>query len=252
MLAKRIVPCLDVRNGRTVKGTRFLHLRDAGDPAALAARYCKEGADEIVMLDVAATLEERLAASRTVREVAEAVDVPLTIGGGVRSIDDFERLLKAGADKVAVNSAAVQEPELVTRAANAYGTQCVVVAIDAQHLDSGGWAVKTRSATTTTPLDAVEWARRAVEFGAGEILLTSIDADGTKSGFDIELTKAVTSAVNIPVIASGGAAGPDSFADVLLLGGADAALAASVFHYAELSIADLKRQLEERGVKVRR
>lgn len=251
MLAKRIVPCLDVRGGRTVKGTRFVDLKDAGDPAELAERYCAEGADEIAMLDVSATLQERLAATRTVRSVAEVVDIPLTVGGGVRSLEDIESLLKAGADKVAINSAAVQHPELIGEAALAFGSQCVVVAIDAQR-HKRSWRVKTRSATAATALDAVDWAVAAAQRGAGEILLTSIDADGTKSGFDVELTKAVTSAVNVPVIASGGASSIDSFADVLVRGGADAALAASVFHYGELSIGELKDGLARYGIEVRR
>jgi len=250
VLAKRIIPCLDFCAGRTVKGARFVDLRDAGDPADLAERYACEGADEIAMLDISATKDERSTSLETVRAVARHIDVPLTVGGGVSTLDDMERLFDAGADKIAINTAAVQAPEFITAAARAYGSQCIVVAIDAQRCD-GRWLVKTRSASTATQLDAVEWARAVVALGAGEILLTSIDRDGTKLGYDVELTRSVADAVAIPLIASGGAAGLESFAAVFKEGRADAALAASVFHYDEFSIGEVKRYLHQQGIEVR-
>jgi cyclase len=250
MLAKRIVACLDVRDGRTVKGTRFQSLRDAGSPEELARAYCAQGVDEIVVLDVSATLEGRSATAAVVRAIARNADVPVTVGGGVASAEDAGALLEAGADKVAINSAAIADPSLIERAAAVYGNQCVVVAIDALR-EGSGWRVRSRSATEATPLDAVEWARRAASLGAGEILLTSIDADGTRAGFDVTLTRAVSDAVDVPVVASGGARDADSFAEVLTGGRADAALGASVFHFGVLSVGDVKARCRERGILVR-
>lgn len=256
MLAKRIIPCLDCKDGRVVKGVRFVELRDAGDPAGLAEAYNREGADELVMLDISASREGRATLMSTVHQVASALFIPLTVGGGVRSLEDGVRLLGAGADKVAVNTAAVETPALVSQLAARLGSQAVVVAIDARRRAlagaAQGWNVLTYGGTRETGLDAVEWAKRAESLGAGEILLTSMDADGTKSGFDCELTAAVSRAVHIPVIASGGAGSPEHFADVFTRGAADAALAASIFHYGEFGLRDLKAFLSAHGVPVRR
>lgn len=251
MLAKRIIACLDVRDGAVVKGVQFQDLATAGDPAALARRYNAEGIDELVILDVTATLENRRALAATIRRVSAELFIPLAVGGGIRAEGDAEAALDAGADKVALNSAAIADPSLVTRLARRYGSQAVVVAIDAKRAE-GGFAVFSRSGSTATGRDAVSWATEAADAGAGEILLTSIDRDGTRSGFDCELTAAVSSAVSIPVIASGGAGTFTHFHDVFTTGRADAALAASVFHFSEHGVSDLKRFLHERGVPVRR
>ena len=250
MLAKRIIACLDVRDGQVVKGINFEGLRSAGDPAALARRYNEEGIDELVILDVTATLEKRRAMANTVRAVAKELFIPLCVGGGIRDADDAAAVVEAGADKVSLNTAALTNPELITRLASQYGSQAVIVAIDAKR-GEGGYAVYARSGTTAASRDAVEWAREAEDRGAGEILLTSIDRDGTKIGFDCEMTAAVSRAVNIPVIASGGAGSFDHFVDVFSSGHADAALAASIFHYAEHSVSGLKRHLHDRGIPVR-
>jgi cyclase len=250
VLSKRLIACLDVRNGCVVKGVNFEGLRDAGDPAALAARYNREGIDEVVVLDVTATLEGRRAFEATIRAVSGELFIPLTVGGGIRTEADAAAALDAGADKVGVNSAALADPSLLTRLAARYGSQAVVVAIDARRLD-GRFQVFARSGSASTGRDAVEWAIEAEACGAGEILLTSIDRDGTRAGFDCDLTAAVSSAVSIPVIASGGAGTFDHFVEVFKAGRADAALAASVFHYAEHAVADLKRYLLGRGVPVR-
>ena len=250
MLAKRIIACLDVRDGQVVKGVKFEGLRSAGDPAALARRYNVEGIDELVILDVTATLEKRLAMARTVRAVAGELFIPLCVGGGIRDAGDAAAVVEAGADKVSLNSAALADPAIITRLARQYGSQAVIVAIDARR-ECSHFAVYSRSGTTAASRDAVEWAREAEQRGAGEILLTSMDRDGTRSGFDCEMTAAVSTAVNIPVIASGGAGGFDDFVDVFTTGRADAALAASIFHYAEHSVSELKAHLRERGIPVR-
>ena len=250
MLSKRLIACLDVRNGCVVKGVNFEELREAGDPAALAARYNREGIDEVVVLDVTATIEGRRAFEETIRAVSEELFIPLTVGGGIRTEADAAAAIDAGADKVGVNSAALADPPLLTRLAARYGSQAVVVAIDAKRMD-GRLRVFARSGRASTERDAVEWAIEAESRGAGEILLTSIDRDGTRSGFDCELTAAVSGAVSIPVIASGGAGTFDHFTEVFKEGRADAALAASVFHFSEHAVADLKRHLSERGVPVR-
>jgi len=251
MLTRRIIPCLDMQGGRVVKGVRFANLRDAGDPVALAAFYSAEGADEVVFLDIAASAEERGTLEEAVRATAEGVSIPLTVGGGVRAVEDVRRLLLAGADKVAVNTAAVRQPDLVTAAAERFGSQCIVVAIDAKRVARGRWEVYTHGGRRPSGVDAVEWARRAAELGAGEILLTSIDRDGTRDGFDLELTRAVAEAVSVPVIASGGAGSVAHIYQVLTAGGADAALAASVFHDGDLRIGQVKRALAAWGVPVR-
>ena len=250
MLSKRIIACLDVRDGQVVKGIQFQQLRHAGDPGELARRYNVEGIDEVVILDITATLEKRQAMARTIAAVAREIFLPLTVGGGIRSDEDADAAVEAGADKVSLNTAALREPDLITRLAQRYGSQAVIVAIDAKRRDSG-FAVYVRSGTADAAKDAVAWAREAEDRGAGEILLTSMDRDGTRSGFDCEMTAAVSDAVNIPVIASGGAGTFDHFTDVFAHGHADAALAASIFHYAESSVADLKRHLREHGVPVR-
>jgi imidazole glycerol-phosphate synthase subunit HisF len=250
MLAKRIIACLDVRDGQVVKGVRFEELRQAGDPAALASRYNVEGIDELVILDITATLEKRQAMAATVRAVAAEIFIPLAVGGGIRSEADAEAVIEAGADKVSVNTAALIDPGLITRLAARYGSQAVVVAIDAKRA-AEGYAVYVRSGTAAAARDAVEWACQATDRGAGEILLTSMDRDGTRAGFDCDMTAAVSGAVPIPVIASGGAGTFGHFADVFTTGRADAALAASVFHYAEHSVADLKQHLRQRGIAVR-
>jgi imidazole glycerol-phosphate synthase subunit HisF len=250
MLAKRVIACLDVRDGQVVKGVRFEGLRSAGDPAALARRYNVEGIDELVILDVTATLEKRRAMAATVHAVAQELFIPLSVGGGIRDAGDAAAVVEAGADKVSLNTAALSNPSLITTLANQYGSQAVIVAIDAKR-DGDQYAVYARSGTTAVSRDAVEWAREAEDRGAGEILLTSIDRDGTKAGFDCEMTAAVSSAVNIPVIASGGAGSFDDFVDVFTRGRADAALAASIFHYAEHSVAGLKQHLAGHGIPVR-
>lgn len=251
MLAKRIIACLDVRDGRVVKGIHFEDLREAGDPAALAARYNREGIDEIVILDVTATLEARRARAQTIRAVAREIFLPLAVGGGIRSDADAEAALEAGADKVCLNTAALADPALITRLAARYGSQAVVVAIDARR-EEGRFAVYVRSATEAAGRDAVAWAREAADRGAGEILLTSIDRDGTRAGFDCALTAAVARAVDIPVIASGGAGAFEHFAEVFTTGCADAALAASIFHFREAAVVALKEFLAARGIPVRR
>jgi len=250
MLSKRIIACLDVRNGVVVKGVQFEGLRSAGDPAALARRYNVEGIDELVILDVTATIEGRRALADTIGAVAREIFIPLTVGGGIRSEADADAAVEAGADKVSLNTAALETPELLTRLANRYGSQAVIVAIDAKRAN-GGYAVYARSGQAAASRDAVEWAREAESRGAGEILLTSIDRDGTRSGFDCEMTAAVSNAVSIPVIASGGAGGFDDFVDVFTRGAADAALAASIFHYAESAVHDLKVHLRAHGIPVR-
>jgi cyclase len=250
-LAKRLIPCLDVAAGRVVKGTRFADLRDAGDPAELAARYDRGGADELVFLDITATTEGRDAMAEVVSRTADEVFIPLTVGGGVRTEDDVQRLLRAGADKVSLNTAALSEPDLLERCADRFGTQCVVIAIDAKRVD-GHWEAFVEAGGKPTGRDAVEWAAEATaERGAGEILLTSMDRDGTGEGYDLELLKAVADATNVPLIASGGAGTPQHFADALAEGHADAVLAASRFHFEELSIAEVKAFLAERGIPVR-
>jgi len=290
MFAKRIIPCLDCKDGRVVKGVRFVHLRDAGDPGELAEVYNREGADELVMLDISASREGRATLMDTVNRVARKLFIPLTVGGGVRTLEDARRLLRAGSDKVAINTAAVETPELITELAERFGNQAVVVAIDARRIGSAKqktgnakmeigkskegnlrvsnfqspvsgavseeaaattWTVVTYGGTRPTALDAVEWARRVEKLGGGEILLTSMDADGTQAGFDCELTATISRAVRIPVIASGGAGGPEHFAEVFLRGAADAALAASIFHFETHTIRNLKEYLRERGVPVR-
>ena len=250
MLSKRLIACLDVRNGCVVKGVQFEGLRNAGDPAALARRYNEEGIDELVILDVTATLESRRALEDTIRAVSRELFIPLAVGGGIRSLQDAEAAVEAGADKVSVNSAALLDPALITRLAGRYGSQAVVVAIDAKRQD-GAFAVYSRSGSTAAGREAVEWAREAESRGAGEILLTSIDRDGTREGFDCELTAAVSSAVSIPVIASGGAGTFAHFADVFTAGRADAALAASVFHYSEHAVSELKAYLSARDIPMR-
>jgi len=250
VLCKRIIACLDCRNGQVVKGVNFEGLRNAGDPAELANRYNREGIDELVILDVTATLERRRALAETIRAVARELFIPLAVGGGIRTQDDAAAAVDAGADKVSLNTAALSHPELITTLANRYGSQAVLVAIDAK-LEAGRYAVYARSGQTSASRDAVEWAREAGDRGAGEILLTSIDRDGTKSGFDCEMTSAVSQAVSIPVIASGGAGGLADFLEVFTSGAADAALAASIFHYSETGVAALKRYLRDNGIPVR-
>ncbi len=250
MLAKRIIPCLDVDKGRVVKGVRFLNLRDAGDPVEVAKRYEEEGADELVFLDITASAEGREIMIEVVSRVAETVFMPFTVGGGIRSVEDMRRLLEAGADKVSINTAAVKNPGLIGEGAKLFGSQCIVVAIDAKR-KGNSWEVFINGGRTPTGLDAVEWARRVESLGAGEILLTSMDRDGTKEGYDLELCRAVAEAVSIPVIASGGAGKKEHFYEVFEKGKADAALAASLFHFRELSIPELKGFLKERGITVR-
>ncbi|MBQ4293142.1 MAG: imidazole glycerol phosphate synthase subunit HisF [Lachnospiraceae bacterium] len=253
MHTKRIIPCLDVDNGRVVKGVNFVNLKDAGDPASVATAYDREGADEVVFLDITASSDGRDTVTELVRRVAEQVFIPFTVGGGIRSVSDFKKVLREGADKVAVNSAAIERPELIHEAAEKFGSQCVVVAIDAKRrADGSGWNIYKHGGRVDCGLDAVEWAARAERLGAGEILLTSMDRDGTKEGYDIPLTKAITDTVKIPVIASGGAGKEEDFYEALTAGGAEAALAASLFHYKELEIEKLKRYLLDRGIAVRR
>jgi cyclase len=251
MLKRRIIPCLDVTAGRVVKGVRFQDLRDAGDPVEFARRYDAEGADELVFLDITASAEGRDTMIDVVRRTAQEVFIPLTVGGGVRTPDDMYRLLRAGADKVSVNTAAVQDPELIRACAQRFGSQCVVLAIDARRRPEGGWEVYTHGGRKPTGLDVVEWARRGVALGAGEILLTSMDTDGTQNGYDLELLRAMVEAVPVPVIASGGAGTLEHLYEALTVGGAHAVLAASIFHYGRSSIAEAKRYLAARGVPVR-
>jgi len=250
MLVKRIIPCLDVDKGRVVKGTKFLNLRDAGDPVAIAKRYNQEGADELVFLDITASSDARPILLKVVTRTAEAVFIPLTVGGGVRTVEDFRTLLSAGADKVSINTSAVKTPSLINKASKKFGNQCVVVAIDAKRRSKNSWEVFTHGGRKPTGLDVVRWAREAERRGAGEILLTSMDADGTKAGYDLSLTKAVAQAVGIPVIASGGAGTKKHFADAFRTG-ASAALAASLFHFRELEIGKLKKYLSRQKIGVR-
>jgi cyclase len=250
MLAKRIIPCLDVKDGRVVKGINFVNLRDAGDPVEQARIYDREGADELVFLDISATPEGRRTTAEMVRRVADQVFLPLTVGGGIRTVADMRNILLAGADKVSVNSAAVARPELISEGAERFGSQCIVLAIDARRRD-GGWEVYTHGGRVSTEIDAVEWARRGVALGAGEILLTSMDADGTLAGYDIELTLTISHAVNVPIIASGGAGTLEHFATVLTAADADAALAASLFHDKQITVGEVKRYLIERGLPIR-
>lgn len=251
MFTKRIIPCLDVNNGRVVKGVNFVDLKDAGDPVEIAAAYDMSGADELVFLDITASSDARNTVVDLVRKVAEKVFIPFTVGGGIRTVDDFKTLLREGADKISVNSAAINRPELVAEAADKFGSQCVVVAIDAKRRPDGGWNIYKNGGRIDVGIDAVEWAMKVNRLGAGEIMLTSMDCDGTKAGYDIELTRTIADNVNIPVIASGGAGTMDHFYDALTEGHADAALAASLFHYKELEIKELKKYLSDRGVSMR-
>lgn len=255
MLTKRIIPCFDVDRGRVVKGVNFVNLRDAGDPVELAARYEAEGADEVVFLDITASSDGRDTMLEVVRKTAETVFIPLTVGGGIRSVEDARRLLKAGADKISVNTAAIKDPMLISRGADLFGSQCMVASIDARRRqgasDPEAWEVYIYGGRTPTGLDALEWARRVVELGAGEILLTSMDRDGTQGGYDLALTRAVSDAVSVPVIASGGAGDPSHLYRALAEGKADAVLAASIFHYGTYKIGDVKRYLAERGLPMR-
>ena len=252
MLTKRIIPCLDVNNGRVVKGINFVNLKDAGDPVSVGEAYSKAGADELVFLDITASNERRATVADMVREVAKKVFIPFTVGGGIRTVDDVRAILREGADKVSMNSAAIDRPELIAEAADKFGSQCVVVAIDAKRrADGSGWNIYKHGGRIDVGIDAIEWAKKATELGAGEILLTSMDCDGTKAGYDIELTRQVAEAVDVPVIASGGAGTMEHFYDALTEGKADAALAASLFHYKELEISEVKNYLKGRGVPVR-
>ncbi len=252
MHTKRIIPCLDVKDGRVVKGINFVNLRDAGDPADVAAAYDKAGADEVVFLDITASSDSRATQLEWVRQVASKVFIPFTVGGGIRTVDDFKAILREGADKISVNSAAIMNPQLISEAAEKFGSQCVVVAIDAKkRTDGSGWSIYKNGGRVDMGMDAVEWAVKAEKLGAGEILLTSMDGDGTKEGYDIALTKAVAEAVSIPVIASGGAGTLPHFYEALTEGKAEAALAASLFHYKELKIRQVKEYLRDRGVSVR-
>lgn len=252
MFTKRVIPCLDVHNGRVVKGVNFVNLKDAGDPVAVGAAYGMAGADELVFLDITASSDARDIKLDMVRRVAETVFIPFTVGGGIRTVDDFKMILREGADKIAVNTAAILNPTLISEAADKFGSQCVVVAIDAKRrADGSGWNIYKNGGRVDMGIDAVEWAMKANELGAGEILLTSMDCDGTKDGYDLELTKTVSKNVSIPVIASGGAGKKEHFYDALEYGKADAVLAASLFHYKELEIMDLKKYLRDRGVSVR-
>ena len=251
MFTKRIIPCLDVHAGRVVKGVNFVNLRDAGDPVEIAAAYDAAGADELVFLDITASSDARNTVVDMVRRVAEKVFIPFTVGGGIRTVDDFKALLREGADKISVNSAAIMRPELISEAADKFGSQCVVVAIDAKRRPDGGWNIYKNGGRVDMGIDAVEWAMKADRLGAGEILLTSMDCDGTKNGYDLELTRTIAENVSIPVIASGGAGTKEHFYDALTQGKADAVLAASLFHYKELEICDLKKYLRGCGVSVR-
>jgi len=252
MHTKRIIPCLDVNNGRVVKGVNFVNLQDAGDPVEIAAAYDKAGADEVVFLDITASSDARGTVIDMVRKVAEKVFIPFTVGGGIRTVDDFKAILREGADKISVNSAAINRPELISEAADKFGSQCVVVAIDARRrADGSGWNIYKNGGRVDVGIDAIEWAMKVDKLGAGEILLTSMDCDGTKAGYDLELTKLISQNVSIPVIASGGAGNLAHFYDALTEGEADAALAASLFHYKELEIREVKEYLKNRGVSVR-
>ena len=252
MLTKRIIPCLDVKDGRVVKGTQFVNLKDAGDPVEVAKFYDRSGADELVFLDITASSDARATVVDMVRRVAENVFIPFTVGGGIRTVEDFKMLLREGADKISINSSAIDRPELISEAADKFGSQCVVVAIDARRReDQSGWNVYKNGGRVDTGLDAIEWAKKANKLGAGEILLTSMDCDGTKAGYDCELTRLIADSVSIPVIASGGAGTREHFLDALTRGGADAALAASLFHFKELEIQDLKQYLASQGLSVR-
>lgn len=250
MLTKRIIPCLDIKNGRTVKGVNFENIIDAGDPVELAIRYCEEGADELVFLDISATNERRKTLSALVKRVAAQCNIPFTVGGGISSVEDVDLLLNSGADKISINSAAVKNPDLISDLANKFGSQCVVLAIDAKRI-FGNWEVFLNGGTLQTGMDTVEWAKRGQELGAGEILLTSMDADGTKNGFANELNKLVSSSLSIPVIASGGAGTKEHFLDAFVEGKADAALAASVFHFKEMEIRELKKYLKSNNIPIR-
>lgn len=251
MLAKRIIPCLDVTNGRVVKGTNFVNLRDAGDPVECAIAYNEQQADELVFLDITASSDGRDTMVDVVRRTAECCFIPLTVGGGIRSVDDMRKMLLAGADKVSLNTAAINRPDLINEGANAFGSQCIVVAIDAKQIEEGKWGVYTHGGRTNVGLDAIEWAKEAEQRGAGEILLTSMDTDGRKTGYDIELTRAVSEAVKIPVIASGGAGNLDHMVQVLQEGKADAVLAASIFHFGEHTVPEAKAYFTECGIPVR-
>ena len=252
MFTKRIIPCLDVHNGRVVKGVNFVNLRDAGDPVEIAAAYDKAGADEIVFLDITASSDARKTVVDMVRRVAENVFIPFTVGGGIRTVEDFKVLLREGADKISINSSAINRPELISEAADKFGSQCVVVAIDARRrADGSGWNIYKNGGRVDVGIDAVEWAGKVCRMGAGEILLTSMDCYGTKAGYDIELTRSIAEAVSVPVIASGGAGTKEHFYEALTGGKADAALAASLFHYKELEIRELKEYLKEKGLSVR-
>ncbi|HCB11966.1 MAG TPA: imidazole glycerol phosphate synthase subunit HisF [Gammaproteobacteria bacterium] len=254
-LAKRIIPCLDVDRGRVVKGVKFVEMRDAGDPVEIARRYDEQGADEITFLDITASSDDRETIVHVVEQVASEVFIPLTVGGGIRTLDDVRRMLNAGADKVSINTAAIHRPEFVREAAERFGNQCIVVAIDAKSVypanEASRWEIFTHGGRRPTGIDAIEWAQRMAKYGAGEILLTSMDRDGTKRGFDLELTRAISEAVSIPVIASGGVGTLDHLADGILLGKADAVLAASIFHFAEYTIEQAKRHMLARGIEVR-
>ena len=251
MLATRIIPCLDVTGGRVVKGTNFVDLRDAGDPVEIARRYDEQGADELTFLDITATSDERDLILKVIEDVAAQVFIPLTVGGGVRKAEDVRRLLNAGADKVSINSAGVNNPDLIAETSSIYGSQAIVVAIDAKRRGDGTWEVYTRGGRTPTGIDAVEWAKKVEKLGAGEILLTSMDGDGTKAGFDLELTRAVSDSVSIPVIASGGVGNLQHLVDGIVVGHADAVLAASIFHFGEYTIEEAKRYMQDRGIPVR-
>jgi len=254
-LAKRIIPCLDVDNGRVVKGVKFVDIRDAGDPVEIARRYDREGADEITFLDITATHDNRDTIVHVVEQVASEVFIPLTVGGGIRTLDDIRRMLNAGADKVGINSAAVANPEFVREAAERFGSQCIVVAIDAKKVSQAGepsrWEIFTHGGRKPTGIDAIAWAKKMVDYGAGEILLTSMDRDGTREGFDLPLTRVISEAVSVPVIASGGVGNLDHLADGIIEGKADAVLAASIFHFAEYTIEQAKRHMASRGIEVR-
>ena len=252
MFTKRIIPCLDVKNGRVVKGVNFVNLRDAGDPVEIGAAYDKAGADELVFLDITATSDARNTVVDMVRRVAEKVFIPFTVGGGIRTVEDFRMLLREGADKISINSSAINTPELISQAADKFGSQCVVVAIDARRrADGSGWNIYKNGGRVDMGMDAVEWAKKVCELGAGEILLTSMDGDGTKAGYDLELTRMIADHVSIPVIASGGAGTMEHFYEAFAQGHADAALAASLFHFKEMEIMDLKRYLRDQGIPVR-
>ena len=251
MLAKRIIPCLDIKDGRVVKGINFINLRDAGDPVEQAKIYNDAGADELVFLDISASVEGRETMVEVVKAVADQVFMPLTVGGGIKSVEDMRRLLSAGADKISINTAAVNEPGLITQGAKRFGSQCIIIAVDARRITEGRWEVVTYGGRQSTDLDAIAWVKKAIDLGAGEVLLTSMDADGTLAGYDLELTRRVSEAVNVPIIASGGAGTPQHFADVLTIGKADAALAASLFHDNQLTIPALKIYLAQRNIPVR-